>query len=104
VSTQLDFFTEKRFALVEQYANLVAPAFAAEEFYRLKEIALAPMPPPAVQQHSIANFRQRVLALKKQDSHLSEPEAELRVIQDLEAAFLQEMECGTSASSFERLP
>lgn len=90
-STQAHFFTSERLALVEQYANLAALAFGDEEFYRLRQIALSELPPLELQQQeeSFVHFREQVLLLRRQQQYrLSESEAEVRLLQDLEAAFL----------------
>ncbi|HZU03077.1 MAG TPA: GAF domain-containing protein [Ktedonobacteraceae bacterium] len=100
-STQYYFFTTERLALVEQYTNLAAQAFGDEEFYRLRQIALAEMPPQEIQQQEerVTHFRNKVLLLRRQEEYrLTETEAETRLLQEIEAHFLS---CTSSHESME---
>jgi hypothetical protein len=90
-STQKDYFSQARLSLIEIYANMMALSFYDEEFYALNRIALEEMPLPSQQQESIsiAHFRERIARLRREHrSPLSEVEAEVLALQEIEAEFL----------------
>lgn len=93
-STQQDYFTPMRSALVESYAELVALAFdpVEENFYEPEHIQLSAVPTAQEQRPSLAGFRQRVVDIMTQamrDSHpMTAPQAELMVWQQVEAELL----------------
>lgn len=91
ICTQVDYFTPLRLSFIEVYANALALSFRDEEFYPLNQIALHEMPPftPLQQQAYTAQFRERVAGLRRERKyHLSEAEAEVLVLQQMEAALL----------------
>ncbi len=92
-STRPDYFLPTRCKLIEQYAELIALAFAPEDFYELEQIELAPLPSYEVQQPYLAGFRKRVNELMLQDAsrqHLMTIfEAEQIVWQQIEAELLK---------------
>lgn len=60
-STQPNYFlSSARNILIGEYANLLALAFEADDFYDPQDIELLLMPPHTVQKEYFANFRQRV--------------------------------------------
>ena len=65
-STQPDYFSQLRCTLIEQYARLLALAFAPEAFYESEEIQLLPLPPYEVQYKYLSRFRQHVIQLLRQ--------------------------------------
>jgi hypothetical protein len=70
---------------------MMALSFRDEEFYALNRIALEEMPLPSQQQESIsiACFRERIARLRREHgSPLSEVEAEVLALQEIEAEFL----------------
>ncbi len=86
-STQTDFFTPASLALIEQYTNRIALAFADDEFYRQSEISLhfLPLASEQDQHHQTTQFRERIAALRQANAfRLGEAEAEIRVLQDME--------------------
>lgn len=90
-STQKDYFIQDRLCLIEIYANMIALSFSDEEFYGLSQISLKKMPTPSQQQEptSITHFRERVARLRHQYKFLlSETEAEVLALQEIEAEFL----------------
>jgi transcriptional regulator with XRE-family HTH domain len=91
-STQLNYFTSARLNLIQQYANLIALAFAPEEFYDPKDIDLRVMPPAPVQKPYFLQFRQRVAEVMKQSSQnhrsMNSIQAERLVWQQLEEELL----------------
>lgn len=90
-STQKDYFIQDRLSLIEIYANMVALSFCDEQFYGLSQIALEKMPMPAQQQEStsITHFRERIACIRYQHQFLlSETEAEVLALQEIEAEFL----------------
>lgn len=59
-STQVNYFTPERMALIEICADLIRLAFYDEEFYPLASIDLRLMPSLALQESHFMSFRQRV--------------------------------------------
>ncbi|GAC1623124.1 MAG: hypothetical protein NVS4B7_14460 [Ktedonobacteraceae bacterium] len=59
-STQPNYFPPERCALIEGYAELIALAFDAPDFYELQQIELGFLPPYDVQLPHFFNFRQRI--------------------------------------------
>ncbi len=93
ISTQVNYFTHLRLALVQQYANLLALAFEPEEFYVPERIELGVMPSTAIQRPYFAKFRHRVGEVMKAFVNNYQPissvEAERLVWQQLEEELLQ---------------
>jgi transcriptional regulator with XRE-family HTH domain len=92
ICTQVDYFTPERLSILEVYANLLALSFRDEEFYALNYITLHEMPQLATaqQQAYTVQFRERARQLRRAgEFRLSEAEAEVRVLQELEAELLQ---------------
>lgn len=93
-STQTNYFlSQTRLKLIENYANLLALAFDAAEYYTPEQIELRIMPDEEVQQQYFANFRQRVssalLRAAKNRQPLNTSQAEQMVWQQLELEMLQ---------------
>ncbi|GAC1377901.1 MAG: hypothetical protein NVS4B7_13020 [Ktedonobacteraceae bacterium] len=92
-STQPNFFTPLRLALIQRYANLMALAFEPEEFYDPRRIELGVMPPNSIQRPYFAKFRQRVADVMNTFLNNHRPvnsiEAERLVWQQLEEELLQ---------------
>jgi hypothetical protein len=90
-STQKDYFSQARLSLIEIYVNMIALSFHDKEFYALSQIALEEMPMPSQQQEfiSITHFRERISHLRRQHRFLlSEAEAEVLALQEIEAELL----------------
>jgi transcriptional regulator with XRE-family HTH domain len=92
-STQIGAFLAKELnPLLECYTNLMALAFAERDFYSTDLIHLRVMPPPEVQQHYLASFRQRVIALMKESANaglvLTSTQAEQIAWQQIETLLL----------------
>jgi len=89
-SAQRDYFLPSRCKLIESYAELIALAFAPEDFYEPRQINLGVLPPYGVQQPYISGFRKRVLAvMQQQPMHVFE--AEQLVWHQIEAELLQSL-------------
>lgn len=92
ICTQVDYWTADRLSLLEIYANLLALSFRDIEFYPLARMNLREMPQlaPAQQQAFASRFRERVRRLRRaEQERLTEAEAEIRILQDMEAELLQ---------------
>ena len=92
-STQEEYFTSVILSLIERYAHRFALAFDDNDFYRQSDIALHVLPMLSQQEQDsyTAQFRQRVIALRRaQAFRLSEVEAEIQVLQEIEAELLQD--------------
>ena len=92
-STQPNYFaSEARLTLIRGYAYLLALSFEAHEFYEPNSIELNIMPSLEVQQTYFSGFRQRVLALIRESTHMgtriSGSYAEQLVWQEIEDAML----------------
>ncbi len=91
-STCNNYFTPKRLALIQNYANLLALAFQPEEFYDPKCVQLGIMPATTVQKPYFATFRQRVASVMRVSLNnrrpLSIADAEQLVWQHLEEDLL----------------
>jgi len=90
-SAQVNYFTPLRLSFIEIYANTLALSFCDEEFYELQRIALHEMPVLSRQQEytSIAQLRDRVARLRREQEYsLSETEAEVLGLQQMEAELL----------------
>lgn len=59
-STQRNYFTPARMALLRDYANLMVLSFEPQEFYPIKWLQLFPMPPHEIQKQYFTQFRPRV--------------------------------------------
>ena len=93
-STQIDYFhSPARLALVQSYADLIALAFGAEDFYDPQDIELQVIPHYTIQRQYFANFRQRVANTMIQAAQKQHPvnnlQAEQKVWQELEEELLQ---------------
>ncbi|GCE28250.1 hypothetical protein KDA_37340 [Dictyobacter alpinus] len=93
-SAEINYFLPSaRVNLVKGYADLVALAFEAKDFYPPEDIALSVMPPHAQQKPYFTRFRQMVsetiLQAAAQQQVLSNLQADLLVWQKLEEALLE---------------
>jgi hypothetical protein len=92
-STQRNYFTLLRLALIQHYANLLSLAFEPEEFYDLRRIELGVMPPNSIQKPYFSKFRQRVIQVMEKSLSNCRPissiMAEQIVWQQLEEELLQ---------------
>jgi len=91
-STQTDYFHQPRQSLIESYADLVALAFEAGDFYDTAQIELGLVPFQDVQKLYLSGFRQRLsetmIKAAKNGHPLSIFEAEQIVWQKFEAELL----------------
>ncbi len=91
-STQPNYFTPARCALIEQYAELLALIFTSGEFYDVQHILLGAMPPAETQLSIMATFRRRVIdkMLSASRSHhaITTLKAEELVWQEIEEELL----------------
>jgi transcriptional regulator with XRE-family HTH domain len=91
-SSQTEYFQQPRQALIESYADLVALAFEAPEFYETRQIELGLVPFQDVQKLYLSGFRQRLsetmIQATKNRRSLSIFEAEQIVWQQFEAELL----------------
>lgn len=94
-STQFDYFTSARLALLQCYTELLASVFDPIDFYDVQQIELQYMPPPDVQRHHMPSYRQRVAAVLRNAMRRGESidvaYAEQVVWQQLEEEFLRLM-------------
>lgn len=93
-STQINhFLSRSRTMLIQSYADLLALAFEAEDFYDPNDIALCVMPYQNEQREYFLPFRQLVSNKLKeaaqQNRPLSNTEAEMQVWQQLEEDLIQ---------------
>lgn len=92
-STQPDYFLPARCMLIESYAELIALAFAPEEFYKLQDIQLGIIPPYEIQKSYLSGFRQRAIEAMSQAMKNNQPisylQAEQLVWQQVEKELLQ---------------
>ena len=91
-STRPDFFLQPQLSLIESYTNLVALAFAEEQFYEAQRIYLGMLPDQQLQRLCFSNFQERVKwlineAVRNQQT-LNMTEAEQRVWQQFEEELL----------------
>lgn len=100
-STQPKHFVPARCTLIEEYAELLALAFAPEDFYDPQDIELGLLPPAEAQLAHISGFQHRVLQLISggaagEQRLITYQQAEQLVWQQIEAellrAFLQRIE------------
>ena len=93
-STQSDYFLPTISKLIERYAELIALAFDASDFYEPKQIALSILPPFSEQQPYFVQFRKRVVETLQQatreQKHLTILQAEQRVWQQIEDQLLSQ--------------
>jgi transcriptional regulator with XRE-family HTH domain len=94
-STQPDYFVPDRCTLVESYAELMALAFASQDFYKPQDVQLDIMPTYEAQQSYLSGFRQLVIeamsqAMSKQQS-ISYLQAEQLVWQQIENEISQRL-------------
>jgi hypothetical protein len=91
-SSQTNFFQQSRQTLIESYADLIALAFEAAEFYDPRQIELGLVPFQDVQQLYLSGFRQRLSETMIQATKNQQPltifEAEQIVWQQFEAELL----------------
>lgn len=92
-STQVNFFSPERLALLAQYADALTLAFRSEDFYSPASIQLRVMPPDDIQDRGFATFAERRDALLEQAQREERPlnavQAEQIVMDELEEQFLQ---------------
>lgn len=85
LSTQKQYFSHARQALIQSYAHLLNLAFHDNEFYPLEDIELQIMPSEAVQDAYLSTFNQKVnelLSRAERNGHsLARPQAEQMVIE-----------------------
>src|SRR6266516_3390730 len=85
LSTQKQYFSHARQALIESYAHLLNLAFRDSVFYALEDIALQIMPSEAMQDAYLSAFNQQVnelLSRPERNGHpLTRPQAEQMVIE-----------------------
>jgi transcriptional regulator with XRE-family HTH domain len=82
------FLSSAQRSLIQQYAELLSIAFDADSFYELHAIKLGYMPPFEQQRSYISSFYQRITKVVN-ETHVSMPEAELQVWQQIEQELLQ---------------
>ena len=91
-SSQADYFHQPRQALIESYADLVALAFEANDFYDTEQIELGLVPFQNVQKQHLSSYRQRLNETMMQATRNRRPlsifEAEQIVWQQFEAELL----------------
>jgi hypothetical protein len=91
--TQPDYFTPARQKLLQQYAELLVMVFEPHEFYDVRNINLHVLPYYRVQEKYMANFRQRVSDVMREELRkgrsLGLREAELLVWQRVEQELWQ---------------
>jgi transcriptional regulator with XRE-family HTH domain len=91
-STQIDYFTPPRLALLATFSDLISLAFDKKEFYAPHLIELRVMPRPEIQRPILATFRQRVTArfqaAMQEHQHVNNSEIELETWQELEEELL----------------
>ena len=91
-SAQLNYFPPERCTLIESYAELIALAFEAHDFYEPQQIELGFLPPYDVQQPYLFGFRQRVVQTMtqaiKQERLMNIVQAEQVVWQQIEEKLL----------------
>lgn len=88
-SPQPHFFSPRLEYILQIYTYLLSIAFESQQFYPPEQICLRPMPAEGVQYRYIAEFQHRVMQLLKQDSSLSQPQAEACIWQQVEEELLQ---------------
>jgi transcriptional regulator with XRE-family HTH domain len=92
-SSQPNYFQQSRQALVERYADLIALAFEADEFYDTSQIELGVVPFQEVQKLYLSGFRQRLsetmLQAARKQQPLSIKDAEQIVWQQFEEELLR---------------
>jgi hypothetical protein len=90
--TQPHYFVPSRLTLIQNYAEAIALAFEADEFYDQKQIDLRLMPSPEEQKPLVATFRERVNDVIRKSARAGHAlplmEAEQFVWQQLEEEFL----------------
>lgn len=70
-STQVNFFSQERIALIQKYVNLITLLFQA--FYPPTALDLYAMPPQQIQQARVASFRARVTRLMQESASQHQP-------------------------------
>jgi hypothetical protein len=92
-STRLNYFIPRRQQLIQDYANLVVLALQPDDFYEREQMALAVMPPFDIQQKEFSVFRDDVKGILQRPGNtgLTEAEAELIALQEIEEALIQQM-------------
>jgi GAF domain-containing protein len=87
LSTQKQYFSSARQALIQSYAQLLSLAFHDHEFYALEDIALRIMPSEVMQDAYLSTFNQQVnelLSRAERNGHpLARPQAEKMVVEAL---------------------
>src|SRR5262249_7362468 len=84
---------EGRRSLSKDYAQLLAQMFPPDQFFELAQIQLCQMPPPHIQDKTLATFQQRVNALMKEaytnQQGLTRAQIEQQVWQQIEEELLE---------------
>ena len=92
-SSQTNYFQQSRQTLIESYADLIALAFDAVEFYDTRQIELGLVPYQEVQKSYLSGFRQRLSETMIQATKNQQPltifEAEQIVWQQFEEELLR---------------
>lgn len=92
-STQPNYFTAPRLALIQGYTYLMSLAFGAEDFYPPELIQLHVMPPFPVQQSYFVGFRHRLVKVMQEALQAGHPlslqQAEQVVWRQIEETLLQ---------------
>ena len=93
LSPQAHFFTPARLTLIQHYSYLLALAFNESDFYAIQDIELRLMPSESMQQTFLSTLNERINAVlsraEQNGQLLTRPQAELVVLQEIEAAFVQ---------------
>ncbi len=94
-SSQPNYFTPERCALIEQYAELLFVVFDPEDFYESAQIELKVMPPPEIQSPHFATFREQLMQTMRQAQRDQQPltlvQAEQVVWHQIEQNLLQQL-------------
>jgi len=83
-STQHEYFTAERMALLEKYAHLALEAFDLEDFYEPQQIALRAMPPAEKQEPLLLLYPKRVRELQQRGKIHDRSEAARLALRALE--------------------
>ncbi len=92
ISTEPDYFTLSRLNLIQNYTDLMVLAFDRCEFYALRNVELAVMPPYSAQVSYLASFQKRVtqhlIQAAQDQQQLTRPQAELIAWREVELELL----------------
>ncbi len=99
-SSQPDYFTSERCALIGQYAELLFVVFDPEDFYEPAQIELKVMPSPDIQFPHFATFREQLMQTMRQAQKDQQPmtlvQAEQVVWRQIEQDLLQQLSSSIS--------